>query len=114
MLLKAVDIAIEKLTEAGAKRAIKLSVSVPSHCSLMKGAADLLNEALVATTFNEPTNPVIQNVEAKSYDSTQDRQDGLAKQLYKPVRWVDTINSLDQDYGADTIIEFGPGKILFG
>lgn len=111
---KAVDIAIDKLTEAGAKRAIKLSVSVPSHCSLMKSAAKQLNKTLEATPFAESQFPVLQNVEAKSYDATADKQGALAKQLYKPVQWVDTINNLQKNHGADTIIEFGPGKILFG
>ncbi len=111
---KAVDIAIEQLTEAGAKRAIKLPVSVPSHCSLMKNAAEQLNSELIASTFAEPEYPVLQNVSAKSYDTTTERQDALAKQLYKPVRWVDTINNLEKNYGADTMIEFGPGKVLFG
>jgi [acyl-carrier-protein] S-malonyltransferase len=111
---KAVDIAIEQLTEAGAKRAIKLPVSVPSHCSLMKNAAEQLNSELIASTFAETEYPVLQNVSAKSYDTTTERQDALAKQLYKPVLWVDTINNLEKNYGADTMIEFGPGKVLFG
>lgn len=110
----AVDIAIEKLTEAGAKRAIKLSVSVPSHCSLMKGAAEKLDGALQSTDFNQASVPVIQNVDAKSFDNTADQQQALAKQLYLPVQWVSTINNLEQEHAADTIIEFGPGKVLFG
>jgi len=110
----AVDTAIEKLTEAGAKRAIQLSVSVPSHCSLMKGAAEKLAGALQSTDFNHASFPVIQNVDAKSYDNTIDQQQALAKQLYLPVQWVNTINSLEQEHKADTIIEFGPGKVLFG
>ena len=111
---KAVDAAIETLKEAGAKRAIKLPVSVPSHCSLMTDAADKLNDALTSTQFNTPQFPVLQNVEAKSYDSASEKQSALSQQLYKPVRWVDTINSLHQQYGAESIIEFGPGKVLFG
>jgi len=109
-----VDVAIEKLKEAGAKRAIKLPVSVPSHCSLMKNAADQLSESLLATSFNDGEFNVIQNVEAVSYASTADKQAALAKQLYKPVLWTDTINNLNQVQTADTIIEFGPGKVLFG
>jgi [acyl-carrier-protein] S-malonyltransferase len=109
-----VDVAIDKLREACAKRAIKLAVSVPSHCSLMKGAADKLSRALAATTFIVSKNPVLQNVEAKNYDSDEARRNSLTEQLYKPVRWVDTINNLEHEYGAETIIEFGPGKVLFG
>ena len=111
---KAVDIAIEKLSDAGAKRAIKLAMSVPSHCSLLKDAASELAETLLTTTFNEPKSPVIQNVSATSYNNTKERQEALAEQLYKPVRWVDTINELESSYNADTIVEFGPGKVLFG
>ena len=110
----AVDFAIEKLTEAGAKRAIKLPVSVPSHCSLLKGAAEQLNVALENTAFTESQYPVLQNFEAKSFDNTKDRKAALAKQLYQPVLWVDTINNLHTEHDAETIIEFGPGKVLFG
>lgn len=111
---QAVDSAIDAMNKAGAKRAIKLSVSVPSHCSLMIGAAEKLDKELTAVTFSEPEFPVLQNFEAKSYTSTNDKQTALSKQLYKPVKWVDTINNLSSDYSADSIIEFGPGKILFG
>lgn len=110
----AVDFAIEKLTAAGAKRAIKLPVSVPSHCSLLKGAAEQLKGALESTAFAESQYPVLQNFEAKSFVNTKDRKDALAKQLYQPVLWVDTINNLHTEQGAETIIEFGPGKVLFG
>ena len=113
-----VDLAIEKLTEAGAKRAIKLPVSVPSHCSLMKGAADELDKVLKETSFLEADAShemsVVQNVEAKSYASTAELKGALSQQLYRPVLWVDTINNLHETMGADSIIEFGPGKILFG
>lgn len=111
---KAVDVAIEKLTEAGAKRAIKLAMSVPSHCSLLKDAATELSKELLATTFSESAYPIVQNVAAINNDNTSDRQQALAEQLYKPVLWVDCINNLAKDYNADTIIEFGPGKVLFG
>lgn len=110
----AVDIAIEALKEAGAKRAIKLPVSVPSHCSLMKSAADELKIALESTKFASPNHPVIQNVEAKVFETDTEKQNALSMQLYKPVQWVKTIHNLEQDHGADTIIEFGPGKVLFG
>ena len=109
-----VESAMQVLTEAGAKRAIPLPVSVPSHCSLMKPAADKLNDSLLATPFAEPQYPVLQNVAASLFESADDKRKALAQQLYKPVLWVDTINSLEKNHGADTIIEFGPGKILFG
>jgi len=111
---KAVDVAIEQLSEAGAKRAIKLAMSVPSHCSLLKPAATDLSQALLETHFNDATYPIVQNVAAVNNDNTADRQQALAEQLYKPVLWVDCINHLAKHYKADTIIEFGPGKVLFG
>ncbi len=110
----AVDFAIEKLTEAGAKRAIKLPVSVPSHCSLLKNAADKLNTTLAETEFSQSQYPVLQNFSAKSFIEVKDQKEALAKQLYQPVLWVDTINNLHKQQGAETIIEFGPGKVLFG
>ena len=109
-----VDSAIELLTEAGAKRAIKLAVSVPSHCSLLKGAATELNSKLTNAAFADGDVSVLQNVTAGTFDNSNDKQNALAEQLYKPVHWVETINNLESQQGADTIIEFGPGKILFG
>lgn len=111
---EAVDLAIEKLNEAGAKRAIKLSVSVPSHCSLMKDAAKELDIVLAGIEFSESAYPVLQNFEAKSYSSAEEKRSALSKQLYKPVKWVDSINNLNKEHAADNIIEFGPGKVLFG
>ena len=110
----AVDFAIDKLIEAGAKRAIKLPVSVPSHCSLLKGAAEKLETTLEKTIFTESQYPVLQNFVAKSFEGVKEKKDALSKQLYQPVLWVDTINNLHTDQGADIIIEFGPGKVLFG
>ena len=109
-----VEVAMEKLTEAGAKRVIKLPVSVPSHCSLMKPAADKLSKALADTSFSKSEFPVLQNVAAQVFDNSTEKSLALAKQMYKPVMWVDTIKTLEKSYGAETIIEFGPGKILFG
>ena len=111
---KAVDMAIEKLSEAGAKRAIKLAMSVPSHCSLLKEASSELKQALLNTAFNDSLYPVVQNASASNNANTADRKEALAEQLYKPVLWVDCINTLSNQHGADTIIEFGPGKVLFG
>lgn len=110
---KAVDAAIDKLTVAGAKRVIKLAMSVPSHCSLLENAATKLNQTLVDTDFSESNYPIIQNVTAKNYAVITDRKQALAEQLYKPVLWVDCIKNLSKEYKADSIIEFGPGKVLF-
>jgi len=96
------------------KRAVKLAMSVPSHCSLLEGAAKELNLVLSETEFLEADFPIIQNVTAKNYEVLEDRKKALSEQLYKPVLWVDCIKSLSENYSADTIIEFGPGKVLFG
>ncbi len=106
----AVDEAIALLNAAGAKKSIKLSVSVPSHCSLMQDAAAKLGQKLASISFKAGDFPVLQNVSAHVAD---DKKQALQEQLYKPVRWVETINQLEKQ-GADTIIEFGPGKVLFG
>ncbi len=110
----AVDKAIELLSEAGAKRAIKLPVSVPSHCILMKPAAAELSNHLNNIDLQQSSIPVVQNVSAKHFDNASEIRLALSEQLYKPVLWVDCVNTLNQQHGADTIIEFGPGKVLFG
>lgn len=108
----AVATAIERLKEEGAKRALPLPVSVPSHSSLMKPAADELAEYLKSVTINTPKIQVIHNVDAKSHDAADDIRDVLAKQLFNPVRWTQTIQIISD--GADVIVECGPGKVLGG
>lgn len=99
--------------EAGAKRALPLSVSVPSHCALMKPAADKLAEALAKIDFCEPVYPVINNVDVKIEKSAQNIRDALVRQLYNPVRWTETVE-LMADQGVEHLIEVGPGKVLTG
>lgn len=111
---QAVDAAIEKLTEVGAKRAVKLAMSVPSHCSLLKEAATELQSALSNANFAEAAFPIVQNANAQDNADANQRKQMLAEQLYQPVLWVDCINTLNKAHNADTIIEFGPGKVLFG
>lgn len=111
---KTVDIAIKKLTEAGAKRAVKLPVSVPFHCDLLKEASSKLKQELTKVELIDPKYTVVQNFEAKSYQTNKERKNALSEQFYKPVLWVDCINNLAKEFNADTIIEFGPGKVLFG
>jgi [acyl-carrier-protein] S-malonyltransferase len=108
----AVDRAIELLKEAGAKRALPLPVSVPSHSSLMKPAADELAVYLKHVTIKKPRIQVIHNVDAKSHDEPDAIREALTKQLYKPVRWTQTIQIITD--GADVIVECGPGKVLGG
>ena len=109
---EAVNKAIELLKEEGAKRALPLPVSVPSHSSLMKPAADELAEYLKGVTINKPKIQVIHNVDAKSHDDPDAIRDALAKQLYNPVQWTHTIQIISD--GADVVVECGPGKVLGG
>lgn len=108
----AVNTAIDRLKEEGAKRALPLPVSVPSHSSMMKPAADELAIFLKDININTPKVQVIHNADAKSHDEPDDIRDALAKQLYNPVRWTQTIQIIGD--GADVIVECGPGKVLGG
>lgn len=99
--------------EQGAKRALMLPVSVPSHCALMKPAADQLAEVLSGISFNAPSIPVINNVDVIAAESEADIRDALKRQLFSPVRWVETIEKMSAD-GADQFNECGPGKVLVG
>jgi len=99
--------------EQGAKRALELPVSVPSHCALMKPAADQLAEVLSGISFNVPSIPVINNVDVVAAESEADIRDALKRQLFSPVRWVETIEKMAAD-GADQFNECGPGKVLLG
>lgn len=107
----AVDRAILLAKEKGAKMAILLPVSVPSHCPLMAPAAERLAALLQTMTFTTPSIPVINNVDVAAYKS--DIREGLVKQLVSPVRWVDTIHAF-QKAGITQILECGPGKVLTG
>ena len=109
----AVDRAMEVLSEMGAKRTIKLAMSVPSHCSLLKDISVEMASALDAALFQPGKVSVLHNVNASPAGSESDARKAVAEQLYRPVKWVDTIQVLESQ-GADTIIEFGPGKVLFG
>lgn len=109
---QAVNIAMEKLKEEGAKRALPLPVSVPSHSSLMKPAADELAEYLKGVSIDKPKTQVIHNVDAKSHDDPDAIRDALVRQLYSPVQWTHTIQIITD--GADVVVECGPGKVLGG
>ena len=108
----AVNTAMDRLKEEGAKRALPLPVSVPSHSSMMKPAADELAIYLKDINISTPKIQVIHNADAKSHDEPDDIRDALAKQLYNPVRWTQTIQIIGD--GADVIVECGPGKVLGG
>ena len=109
----AVDKAIDAAKEEGAKRALKLPVSVPSHSSLMKPAADELAKTLKSVKIKTPEIQVIHNVDAKSHDEPDAIRDALTKQLYNPVRWLQTAKIIGSA-ADDAIVECGPGKVLSG
>ena len=109
----AVDLAIVKASEEGAKKAIKLPVSVPSHSSLMKPAADELAKVLENIEIKTPDIQVIHNVDAKSHDEPKAIREALAKQMYNPVKWSQTVEILGSA-ADDAIIECGPGRVLTG
>lgn len=109
----AVNVAIEKLKAAGAKRALPLPVSVPSHCALMKPAADKLKVSLEAIAFNVPAIPVLQNVAAQVEANEAAMREALIAQLYSPVQWVKTVEALGAA-GVTRALECGPGKVLCG
>ncbi|WP_371189201.1 ACP S-malonyltransferase [Thalassotalea maritima] len=99
--------------EAGAKRALPLPVSVPSHCALMQPAAEQLAADLADITFNTPTVDVINNVDVTIAANADAIKDALVRQLYSPVRWTETVEKMAA-MGVDTVIEMGPGKVLQG
>ncbi|KGK21169.1 ACP S-malonyltransferase [Vibrio navarrensis] len=99
--------------EAGAKRALPLPVSVPSHCALMKPAADKLAVALEALEFNAPQLPVINNVDVVAETDPVKIKDALVRQLYSPVRWTESVE-LMSNQGVEKLLEMGPGKVLTG
>lgn len=99
--------------EAGAKLAKPLPVSVPSHCVLMKPAAERLARLLETIDIEKPRVPVINNVDAIVYESASQIRDGLTRQLFMPVRWVEVVQAF-KSWPVDQIIECGPGKVLSG
>ncbi|BCB27101.1 malonyl CoA-acyl carrier protein transacylase [Sulfurimicrobium lacus] len=109
----AVERGMELAKSRGAKRALPLPVSVPSHCSLMKPAAEKLAQYLQTVKLNAPQVAVLHNADVKSYSSEADIKDALVRQLYQPVRWVETIQALAAA-GVTHVAECGPGKVLAG
>ncbi len=99
--------------EKGAKRALPLPVSVPSHCALMKPAAEKLRAALATVEVRATSVPVLHNADVAAHESADAIRDALARQLYSPVRWVESMFAL-RDRGIQMIAECGPGKVLAG
>ena len=110
---EAVERAIAACKEAGARRAMPLPVSVPSHCALMKPAAEKLAETLNNTNFHAAEMPVINNVDVAVETDPAQIRDALIRQLYSPVRWVETVLAL-KEQGVIRVYECGPGKVLGG
>jgi [acyl-carrier-protein] S-malonyltransferase len=109
----AIESTIELAKEAGAKRAIMLPVSVPSHSSLMRPAGEALAESLLETEFAACEIPVVNASDAKLYGDAENIRQQLGRQIYSAVRWVDVINYFT-GHGVGTIAECGPGKVLTG
>ncbi|HEJ7884377.1 TPA: ACP S-malonyltransferase [Serratia liquefaciens] len=98
---------------AGAKRALPLPVSVPSHCALMKPAADKLAVALQDITFSAPQVPVVNNVDVRAESDPEAIRSALVRQLYSPVRWTESVEFMAAQ-GVTSLLEVGPGKVLTG
>lgn len=99
--------------EAGAKRALPLPVSVPSHCALMQPAADKLEIALKDIEFKTPVIPVINNVDVITESDPEKIKQALVRQLHSPVRWTECVQKMSDD-GVEKLYELGPGKVLTG
>ncbi|MBG22517.1 MAG: [acyl-carrier-protein] S-malonyltransferase [Idiomarinaceae bacterium] len=110
---EAVERAGEACKEAGAKRALPLPVSVPSHCALMQPAAEKLAVELGKITLRTPNVPVVNNVDVKVEREADAIRDALVRQLYSPVRWTETVQQLAEQ-GVTELYEIGPGKVLSG
>ena len=109
----AVEKACELATETGARRALVLPVGGAFHSPLMEPAREVLAAAIEATTFNDPTCPVYQNVVAKAVTDASEIKKNLVAQLTAPVRWTQTMHAMIGD-GAEEVVEVGPGKVLQG
>ena len=106
-----IETSLEVFKEAGAKRAIILPVSVPSHCSLMKEAAIEFKEFFSTINFAKPIFPVVQNFEAIPYDDEEKIKEGLFHQLFNPVRWTQSMEFMSEKK-LNIFLEIGPGKVL--
>ncbi|MEQ8574594.1 MAG: ACP S-malonyltransferase, partial [Fulvivirga sp.] len=110
---KGIEIACEKMKEAGAKRALPLPVGGAFHSPLMEPARTELAEAIKNTNFNTPICPVYQNVNAKPATDVETIKKNLIDQLTAPVRWTQSVQNMVAD-GATEFVECGPGKVLQG
>ena len=109
--LEAVEQAGELTLQAGARRVELLPVSIPSHCLLMKPAAIKLQDLLLTVHFSDSSIPVIQNADVRVYLDAEQIREALARQLWQPIRWTETILTLLES-GVSRFIECGPGEVL--
>lgn len=109
----AVERGMELAKVKGAKRALMLPMSVPSHCSLLRGAAELLRVSLNDVMMQVPSIPVLHNADVKSYMDVPSIKDALVRQLYSPVRWVEIVQCFSQKFITHNV-ECAPGKVLMG
>ncbi len=109
----AVQHAMELSKVKGAKLTVLLPMSIPSHCSLMKPAAEKMRQLLDKISFELPTIPVLHNVDVQQHNDVTSIREILTKQLYSPVRWTETIRAF-VSVGVDHVVECGPGKVLTG
>jgi [acyl-carrier-protein] S-malonyltransferase len=110
---EAVERAVEECKARGAKRALMLKVSAPFHSALMAPAQEKMIEPLNATTFNDLSFPIINNVDARIVTDGAQARDALIRQISAPVRWTESVIKMF-DEGVDTFVEVGPGKVLIG
>ena len=110
---RAIAVAIHEAREVGARRAVRLPMSVPVHCPLMAPATGPLEATLAAIRVEPPTVPILHNVDIASHSSESSIRDALAGQLASPVRWRHTVTAM-RERGATTMVEFGPGRVLTG
>jgi len=110
---KAVEKAMELARAAGAKKVIPLSVSVPSHCIMMKQAGERLEQELIKVKISDLNSPIVNNADAKFIRTAAELRTSLIKQISSPLFWEDSIHNMVSD-GYDTFIEIGPGKVLSG
>lgn len=99
--------------EKGARRAMMLPVSVPSHCALMRPAAERMAQRLADVAIAEPATPVLHNVDVETHSAPDEIRRALVAQLHSPVRWVETVRRMSEE-GVEPLIECGPGKVLTG
>ena len=111
--INAIDLAIEKLTEKGARRALKLPVGGAFHSPIMETAKDELSKAINSTYFSNPICPIFQNVSAEAVNNPDQIKENLIEQLTSPVKWTQTMLNMLNNKNLE-IIEVGPGKVLQG